>query len=156
VRAAVAHVQAVNDGVAQWSAALDNSPAHATTSSVTSYIADVRSSFDLQITRAPWRSSMCCVGYTNRAFVERGNAEKPTLVSMWWGDVILFWFGGQSLLAPVSGLLVGLTNIIIPTRRITSRLLLRLGPTALVVFSQVFAAMAACVFEINYFHFSFL
>jgi hypothetical protein len=28
VHAAVAHVEAINDGVAQWSAALDNSAAH--------------------------------------------------------------------------------------------------------------------------------
>ena len=66
VHAAVAHVQAINDGVAQWLAALDNSPAHAMNAA--SYLANVRSSFDLQITRAPWRSSRCCVGYTHSAF----------------------------------------------------------------------------------------
>ena len=51
MHSAVAHVQAINDGIAQWPAALDNSPAHATNAA--SYLANVRSSFDLQITRAP-------------------------------------------------------------------------------------------------------
>src|SRR5262249_32715629 len=42
--------------------------------SVASYLADVRFSFALQITRVPWRSSRCCVGYTNRV-VETGFAD---------------------------------------------------------------------------------